>query len=169
MILAAIDPGSNATGYAFLEQPSRTPAGAKGKETGVIKVLEYGVIRSKPKESLPQKLHRIHQTLDSFFKLYAPKHLAMETAFVAKYPRAALVLGHTRGAIMVCATQHNMDVFEYEPRVIKNSVVGTGSASKAQVAGLIQQHLQLTKPPTPSDAADALAVGYCHLIQSRQI
>ena len=154
MIVAGIDPGSNATGYAFLQ-----------KKTEGIKVLEYGVIRSKPSESLPDKLIKIYDSLFHLFQNYNPHHLALETAFVAKYPRPALVLGHARGAIMVAARANRIEVYEYEPRVIKRAVVGVGRASKSQVASMIQKHLLLANPPKPSDVADALAAAYCHLLR----
>ncbi|MFC1586631.1 crossover junction endodeoxyribonuclease RuvC, partial [Fibrobacterota bacterium] len=138
MIVAGIDPGSLCTGYAFLQN-----------EASKIKVLEYGVIRSKPALLLVDKLKRIFDNLSDLFLNYRPQHLALETAYVAKYPRAALVLGHTRGAVMVAACSHHTKVFEYEPRLIKKAVVGVGRASKSQVAVMIQKHLMLAELPKP--------------------
>lgn len=155
MIVSGIDPGSNATGYAFLK-----------KESEKIEVLEYGVIRTKPTDPLSNKLKKIYDSLFQLFKNYQPKYLALETAFVAKYPGAALVLGHTRGAIMIAAQAYNIQIEEYEPRVVKKAVVGVGRASKDQIAAMIQRHLLLQQPPKPADAADALAVAYCHLLRT---
>ncbi len=154
MIIAGIDPGSNITGYAFLEQQS-----------GKIKVLEYGAIRTRKTDPLADKLNSIHKALSRLFENYCPDHLALETAFVAKYPQAALVLGHTRGAVMISARTQNIEIYEYEPRLIKKTIVGTGRASKRQTALMIQKRLLLEETPAPADAADALAVAYCHLIR----
>ncbi len=161
MIIAGIDPGSNVTGYSFIKINER--------DQNRPQVLEYGVIRSRPKESLPQKLDRIHQTLTHLFSQYQPSHMALESAFVAKFPQAALILGHTRGAIMVAAMALQIEIFEYEPRLIKKASTGSGAASKDQVAEMVQKHYQLKSIPTPSDAADALAIAYCHLLHARLI
>jgi crossover junction endodeoxyribonuclease RuvC len=158
LIIAGIDPGSNSTGYGFLEQKS-----------GRIIVLEYGAIHTRKSDTLADKLITIYEGLTQLFNNYRPDHLALETAFMAKYPRAALVLGHTRGAIMVAARIHNMEIYEYEPRLIKRSIVGIGRASKKQIASMIQKRLLLKEKPAPADAADALSVAYCHLIKQRSV
>jgi crossover junction endodeoxyribonuclease RuvC len=154
VIVLGVDPGTHRTGYAFLEDRDNR-----------IRVLEYGIIRCKPTDSLPLRLGQIHRELQALMGIYQPSHLALESIFFAKFPRAALILGHARGAIMVAAQSFNIPVMEYAPRLVKQATTGKGNASKEQVATLIQSHLGLKKPPTPADAADALAIAFCHLIQ----
>lgn len=158
MIVLGVDPGTHRTGYAFLEERESR-----------IRVLEYGVIRCKATEALPLRLDQIHRELQALIKVYAPKHCALENIFFAKFPKAALILGHARGAIMVAAQSLGVPVAEYSPRLVKQATTGKGSASKEQVATLIQSHLGLKKPPTPSDAADALAIAFCHLMQVKKL
>ncbi len=155
MIVIGVDPGSQNTGYAFLQQ-----------QQNKIKVLEYGVIRLKSSDPLPQRLEKIFRELKQLMDVYAPQAMALESIFFAKFPRAAMVLGHARGAIMVAAHSLNIPVTEYAPRLVKQSVVGRGGASKEQVAEMMQKHLQLKQIPQPADAADALAIAFCHLVQS---
>jgi crossover junction endodeoxyribonuclease RuvC len=150
-----VDPGTAVTGYAFLEQRG-----------GRIAVLEYGVVRSKPSEPLPRRLEKIHRELGVLIETYSPVVLALESIFLAKFPQSALILGHARGAIMVAAQSRGIPVEEYAPTLVKKAVVGRGSASKDQVAALMQNHLQLKDLPTPADAADALAIAFCHLIHA---
>jgi crossover junction endodeoxyribonuclease RuvC len=69
---------------------------------------------------------------------------------------------------MVAAQARNIPVVEYAPRLVKQAAVGRGGASKEQVASLMQTHLQLRQPPKPADAADALAIAYCHLLRVRR-
>jgi crossover junction endodeoxyribonuclease RuvC len=128
-------------------------------------VLEYGAIRAKTGESLPLRLERIHRELTALFVLYKPSALALESIFFAKHARAALILGHARGAIMVAAQSQGVTVAEYAPRLVKQAATGKGGASKEQVAELIRTHLRLKSLPRPADAADALAIAYCHLAQ----
>jgi len=150
-----VDPGTAATGYAFLEQ-----------RAGRIVVLEYGVVRSRPSDPLPRRLEKIHRELGVLIETYSPAVLALESIFLAKFPQSALILGHARGAIMVAAQARGIPVEEYAPTLVKKAVVGRGAASKDQVAALMQSHLQLRDLPKPADAADALAIAFCHLIHA---
>jgi crossover junction endodeoxyribonuclease RuvC len=156
LIVLGVDPGTVRTGYAFLE-----------RRNDRIRVLEYGVIRNSSEHPLPQRLAKIHRELSALMETYRPAHLALESIFHAKFARSALVLGHARGAIMVAASGLGVPVAEYAPTLVKKATVGKGSATKDRVAALIQSHLQLKEPPTPADAADALAIAFCHLIQVR--
>lgn len=151
-----VDPGTAVTGYAFLEE-----------RAGRIRVLEYGVVRNRTTDPLPRRLEKIHRELGALLDTYAPAALALESIFHAKFARAALVLGHARGAVMVAAEARGVPVAEYAPSLVKKAAVGRGGASKSQVAALMQSHLQLRDLPSPADAADALAVAFCHLIHAR--
>lgn len=156
MIAMGVDPGTSVTGYAFLEE-----------RAGRIRVLEYGVVRNRSTDPLPKRLEKIHRELGALIDAYSPGALALESIFHAKFARAAMVLGHARGAIMVAAESRGIPVAEYAPSLVKKAAVGRGGASKPQVAALMQSHLQLRDLPTPADAADALAVAFCHLIHAR--
>ncbi len=156
MIILGVDPGTQRTGYAFLEERNQK-----------IRVLEYGIIRCKANDPLPLRLEQIHRELQALIKVYQPSHLALESIFFAKFARPALILGHARGAIMVAAQSLGVPVAEYAPRLVKQSVTGKGNAYKEQVATLIQSHLALKTAPTPADAADALAIAFCHLLQAK--
>ena len=156
MIAMGVDPGTAVTGYAFLEE--------KG---GRIAVLEYGVVRSRATDPLPRRLEKIHRELGVLIETYSPSVLALESIFLAKFPNSAMILGHARGAIMVAAQSRGVPVEEYAPRLVKKAVVGRGGASKEQVAALMQTHLKLRDLPKPADAADALAIAFCHLLHAR--
>lgn len=152
-----VDPGTAITGYAFLEE--------KGN---MIRVLEYGVVRNRPADPLPKRLEKIHSELRVLMETYHPDALALESAFFAKFVRSAMVLGHARGAVMVAAESLGIPVAEYAPRQVKQSATGRGGASKDQVAALMQTRLQLKDIPKPADAADALAIAWCHLSHARK-
>lgn len=155
MIVLGVDPGTHRTGYAFLEN-----------RNGRIRVLEYGVIRCKSDDPLPLRLEQIHRELKALMLVYSPVHMALESIFFAKFPQSALILGHARGAIMVAAQTLGIGVSEYAPQMVKKATVGTGRATKERVASMIQVHLGLKEIPAPADAADALAIAFCHLIQA---
>lgn len=150
MRIIGIDPGSIKTGVAIIEaQPQR------------IETLFYGVIHTKnPDNSLAARIKIIFDDLQQLTQEYAPQCAAIEQVFVGKSVSSALKLGHARGAAM-CALA-GLSISEYAPRLIKQAVTGSGSASKEQVQHMVMQILALNTARIPADAADALAVAICH-------
>jgi len=148
-----IDPGSSVTGYGLV-------SGSRGD----LRLHECGVIRADGADELPRRLLGIHRGLGEVLERLDPDRVVVEGVFVGKNARTAATLGHARGAILLTAALRELEVVEYPPAEIKKTVVGTGSASKEQVAYMVQKHLGLRDPPTPSDAADGCAAAICHLL-----
>lgn len=146
-----IDPGTNATGFGIVE---RCGNGLKAKL--------FGVIRSRPKTPLADRLLMIFSELTSIIQAEKPSFCAIETVFNAKNPRSSLVLGHARGVSMLAARNQGLDLFEYSPLEVKKAVVGYGRAEKCQVQDMVRVILGI-RERVPQDAADALAVAICHL------
>ena len=90
--------------------------------------------------------------------------VSVEDVFHGKNAQSALKLGHARGAILLAAAHHDLIIAEYAPRQIKKAVVGTGNATKDQVAFMVKQQLRLREVPTPADAADGVAAALCHCL-----
>ena len=86
--------------------------------------------------------------------------------FVNRNPDSALKLGQARGAAICGTADANAEVFEYATRQIKQAVVGSGSAEKAQVQLMMKSILKLDGPLS-ADAADALAAAVCHALRGR--
>ncbi len=86
----------------------------------------------------------------------------MEGVFFARNVQSAIKLGQARGAALLAAAMEGVPVFEYAPRQVKGAVSGYGGAEKAQVQAMVQALLDLPAPPSPPDAADALALAICH-------
>jgi crossover junction endodeoxyribonuclease RuvC len=91
--------------------------------------------------------------------------MAIETQYVNKNVQSALKLGMARGVITLAATLNGIPVEEYSPTKAKKDVVGTGGASKGQIQDMLQMLLRLKQRPEPEDAADAIALAYCHMNQ----
>jgi crossover junction endodeoxyribonuclease RuvC len=152
-----IDPGSERTGYGCVETDGR-----------VARLVTCGAIVATTRDSFPHRLARIHRELSSLIATCAPDCVAIESLFSAINARSALKLGHARGVAMLAAVQCGCPVVEYTPAAIKRAVVGYGRAEKHQVQQMIKLLLGLPKPPSPHDAADALAVAICHLHSTPQ-
>ncbi len=89
--------------------------------------------------------------------------LAIESSFFMKNVSSAMKLSQVRGVVLLAAVKEGLDVYEYAPRRVKQSICGRGSATKQQVQKMVQALLSLDCPPEPVDASDALAVAICHL------
>jgi crossover junction endodeoxyribonuclease RuvC len=147
-----IDPGSDRTGYGCVESD-----GSRHR------VVTCGAISSPSAASFADKLLRIHQNLTTLIAECHPDCVAIENVFHAVNVRSALKLGHARGVAMLAAVEAGVEVAEYTPAEIKRAVVGYGRAEKHQVQHMIKLILGLAAPPSPHDAADALAVAICHV------
>ena len=152
MRIFGIDPGSQRTGYGCVETDGR-----------VARLVTCGAITAPARDPFPQRLARIHRELSALIASFTPDCVAIESLFSAINARTALKLGHARGVAMLAAVQCGCPVVEYTPAAVKRAVVGYGRAEKHQVQQMIKLLLGLTKPPSPHDAADALAVAICHL------
>lgn len=149
-IILGIDPGTVATGYAFLEVSG-----------SVVKPLDFGVIRPK-KGPLSSRQLILFESIEQLLDLRPATSMAVENQFVHKNPRGALTLGMARGLVLLAAAKRKIPVFQYAPAKVKLSATGSGRASKGQVAQMIRVRLNLSCS-LPEDAADACAVALCHL------
>ena len=152
MRIFGIDPGSERTGYGCLET-----------DGGVTRLVTCGAVSALAGDAFPQRLARIHRELSALLISCGPDCVAIESLFHAVNVRSALKLGHARGVAMLAAVEAGCPVVEYTPAEIKRAVVGYGRAEKHQVQQMIKLLLGLDQPPSPHDAADALAVAICHL------
>lgn len=157
MIVLGIDPGTAVTGYGVV-----ACAG-----DGAVSLRECGVIRTQPSAPLPERLRDLHDGIVEVIARQRPDVVAVEGVFFGKNARSAVVLGHARGAILLAAALHQVEVAEYPPAEVKSAVVGTGQASKEQVGFMVQKLLKLKDPPRPADAADGVAVALCHCFRGR--
>jgi crossover junction endodeoxyribonuclease RuvC len=147
-----IDPGSERTGYGCVETDGRA-----------TRLVTCGAITALAGDAFPQRLARIHRELSALLIRCGPDCVAIENLFHAVNVRSALKLGHARGVAMLAAVEAGCPVVEYTPAEIKRAVVGYGRAEKHQIQQMIKLLLGLDQPPSPHDAADALAVAICHL------
>ncbi len=149
LIILGVDPGSHATGYGVID-------------TGpVLRMLSGGVIRTRSKDPLSERLTEIHDTLMGVIAEFSPDEMAVEDLFNAKNARSSLILGHARGVILLAGGKSGIAVHEYAPREVKLAVTGQGGAAKEQVRFMVMRMLGLKKEP-PLDMSDALAVALAH-------
>lgn len=154
--ILGVDPGTNILGYAILE--------VKGD---VLLPVDIGVVYLKQFEDHPQKLQRIFERITGIISQYGPRYLAIEAPFFGKNPQSMLKLGRAQGVAMAAAITKGLEITEYSPKKIKQSVTGNGNAAKEQVAAMLQNTLKVSLDGQYLDATDALAAAVCHYYQSR--
>ena len=149
-IILGIDPGSRITGYGVLKMQGLKP-----------QYVASGCIRADLKKPTAERLKQIYDGISEVCRTYLPETAAIERIFFAHNADSALKLGQARGVAMAAMAGCVIPVSEYTARQIKQAVVGTGAAEKSQVQHMVKELLKLNKMP-PADAADALAVAFCH-------
>ena len=155
-IILGIDPGTNIMGYGVLRIVDKK---AEMVTMGVIDLRKFGDAYLK----LGHILERVTGIIDSFL----PDEMAIEAPFFGKNVQSMLKLGRAQGVAIAAAIHHGVPIHEYAPMKIKMALTGNGSASKEQVAGMLQRLLKLNDEDMNRfmDATDALGAAYCHYLQ----
>jgi crossover junction endodeoxyribonuclease RuvC len=154
-IILGIDPGTIVMGYGIISV-----------QGNLIKLVEMGVLKLG---KYPDKSHRlliILQKVQELAKIFKPTDFAIEAPFYAKNAQSMLKLGRAQGVAIAAAMSAGLDVTEYLPKAVKQSVTGNGNATKEQVWKMLQQTLKFTETPEYLDATDAVSVALCHHYQT---
>jgi crossover junction endodeoxyribonuclease RuvC len=151
MFVLGVDPGLSVTGYGLVED--RHPPRA----------VLAGVIRTDPNLATAARLSELHDGLAQVLDDTLPTAVAVETLFTNRNLQTAMSVGRASGVVLLVAARAGVPVFEYVPTAVKSAVTGDGSAKKRQVQEMVARLLKLGVPPSPVDAADALAIALCHL------
>lgn len=158
-IIMGIDPGTQIMGYGVL--------GVKGNKPQMIVM---GVIKLSGMGDHYMRLHRIYERVSGLVAQYLPDELAIEAPFYGKNVQSMLKLGRAQGVAMAAALAREVPIKEYAPLSVKQSITGTGGASKEQVANMLKHLLDIDddKMPDLLDATDALAVALTHYYESKK-
>ncbi len=152
MRVLGIDPGFATTGYGVVERVA-----------GSLRPVALGAVRTPA--SLPQagRLAYLRQALLEVLGTTSPDVVAIERLFFNSNVRTAMSVGQASGVALATAAEAGLDVVDYTPPEVKQSVVGVGNATKHQVQVMVAALLKLDAIPKPADAADACALAICHL------
>lgn len=167
-----IDPGTNIMGYGLIRVSSNGPAAAPGRLTAAksgtrVEMVAMGVINLTKFTDGYLKLGHIFERVTGIIDAYLPDEMAIEAPFFGKNVQSMLKLGRAQGVAIAAAIHHGVPIHEYAPMKIKMALTGIGSASKEQVAGMLQRLLKIPQEEMSRylDASDALAAAYCHYLQ----
>lgn len=151
-VIMGIDPGTNFMGYGFIKVEGGKPI-----------CVAYGVIKLNKFGDAYQKLAHIFARVSGLIVSYSPDEVALEAPFYGTNVQSMLKLGRAQGVAMAAALSRSIDVFEYAPTRVKQSVAGAGRASKEQIADIVSRTLAIKLDEAEKlDATDALSVALCH-------
>lgn len=158
MQVIGIDPGSRKTGWGIVAD-----------ESGSLRLLDCGIIRAESvaKATFSERLAYIYNEICSRLSGMKLDCAAIEQVFTACNPQTALKLGQARGVAVAACAAYGLPIHDYEPNLVKKSLVGAGRAEKEQVAFMVGRLLNIREVKLPLDTTDALAVAICHLGQAR--
>lgn len=151
MRILGVDPGLATLGWGVIDT---RPDG------GMLAIS--GSLSTSPRTPLAERLKTIHDTIRAVVVEHQPEAAAIEEIFFAANVKTAVAMAHARGAAILALAQNDVELFEYSPLQIKQSVVGYGRASKEQVQMMVMRLLGLKEAPGSEHAADALAAALCH-------
>lgn len=146
MRIIGIDPGLARVGYGIIDE-------IEGKKI----MLDCGIIETQSTQKEELRLLEISGDLSSIIDKWDPGYAAVEKFF---FYRSSATIGvvQARGVIMMTLGKHNLSIQEFPPMQIKLAVTGYGHSDKDEVLKSVMHELNITSPPKPDDAADALSL-----------
>ncbi len=153
MIILGIDPGLARVGFGLIETSSEQ-----------IKMLDCGIIKTNKSESEGERMVEISKDLSVLIEKWKPNLAAVEKFFFYKSSTTISVV-QARGVLIMTLARFKIPTVEFPPMQIKLAVAGSGHAKKDEVLEAVMRELNLTTPPRPDDAADALAIALTGLFQ----
>jgi crossover junction endodeoxyribonuclease RuvC len=153
-IILGVDPGTQVMGYGIV-----------GILKGKPEVITLGVVRLLKTEDHFLRIRKIFEETVGLIERYHPDELSIEAPFFGKNVQSMLKLGRAQGVAIAAALSRELPVFEYSPKRIKQLITGNGSASKEQVAGMLQQMFRYKETPSHLDATDGLAAAVSHFFE----
>jgi crossover junction endodeoxyribonuclease RuvC len=155
-IILGIDPGTLVMGYSIIS--------VTGKQ---LELVHMSILKLNSKKDNYERLQMIHEKVAELIKTYKPKSFAIEAPFFGKNVQSMLKLGRAQGVAIAAAMHASLEIFEYSPKKVKQSITGNGNASKEQVWQMLQRIIPVKYTEIKYlDASDALAVALCHHFQN---
>lgn len=153
MRVLGIDPGLTRCGIGIVEGEVGRP----------LRLVDVNVIRTSAQQSVATRLVTIEKGIDAWLDEYRPDAVAVERVFARSDSSTIMGTAQASGIALVAGARRGLPIALHTPSEVKAAVSGSGRATKAQVGLMVARILRLDAPPTPADAADALALAITHV------
>jgi crossover junction endodeoxyribonuclease RuvC len=157
MRILGIDPGTGILGFGVIDSKKGQP----------IKMIDAGVVSSPAHTPLPDRLLDIYESIGKVIEDTRPEVMAIEKLFFTRNITTAISVAEARGVVELIAKKNGLEIVEYTPLQIKQTLTGYGRAEKKQMQEMVRRELNLVNPPKPDDCADALAAALTHVFMTR--
>lgn len=154
MRIIGIDPGTGILGFGVIDVDVTGSSNPR--------LVDAGVIRTPVHEDDAVRLLTIYEELTEIIKQTKPQVMSVEKLFFARNVTTAMTVSQARGVVLLTAMQAGLEIHEYTPMQIKQTLTGYGKADKKQMQEMVRLRLNLKTIPKPDDAADALAAAITH-------
>ena len=158
MRILGIDPGYGITGFGLVDA-----------QRGQMTLLRCGAITTPAGMDFSARLEIIYEDMRKLLEMAKPDAVAIEELFFGQNVTTGIGVAQSRGVILLAIRQAGLEVFQYKPSQVKQSVGGYGNATKHQVMDMTRRLLNLSQMPKPDDAADAIAIALCHARSSTSL
>ena len=150
--ILGIDPGFDITGWSVIGEG--------------MKLIDYGFIKTSPKDPIEERLLQIHRGLDSIITEFLPQSATIERLFFRNNAKSVMDVSKAIGVITLTVKMRNLPIYEYTPLQVKQSVTGYGRADKSQVKFVIEKLTGVNGLKGPDDAVDSIGIALCHMMRS---
>lgn len=153
MRVLGIDPGLTRCGIGIVD----------GEVGRMPRLVAVGVVRTGVEQDVASRLVAVETGLAAWLEEYSPDAVAIERVFAQHNLNTVIPTAQASGVAALVAARRGLPVTFHTPSEVKAAVTGSGRADKAQVGAMVARILRLDSPPSPADAADALALAVCHV------
>lgn len=160
MRVLGVDPGLTRCGLSVID---RGPRGDLSPSAAKPRMVAVGVVRTTSDRVTGDRLAYLAGELDSWLERFEPDVIAIERVYMAEHVPTVMTTVMASGLVHLAGARRGLVVHEHTPTEVKAAVTGSGRADKAQVGAMVARILKLQAPPSPADAADAVALAICHL------
>ncbi|MCQ2771123.1 MAG: crossover junction endodeoxyribonuclease RuvC [Clostridia bacterium] len=151
MRILGIDPGLAIVGYGVVDY-------IRGK----FNIIAMGSIQTPAGTQTEDRIKTIYDDLNSIIDEYQPSEVSIEELFFNTNQKTAIAVAEARGVILLSCKNNGLNIAEYTPLQVKQSVCGYGRATKKQVMEMTRMLLGMTEKIKLDDTADAIALAICH-------
>ena len=156
IVVVGLDPGLANLGLGAVSEKGRA-----------VTHLGHQLVRTNARTHQSERLACIYQETKTFLSTHQPQALSIEGQYFHRQREVSFKVGQAVGVCLLAAYELDIPVFEYGPMQVKQALVGTGRASKAQVGFMVRSMLSLSQTPESHHVADALALALAHLSYRR--
>jgi len=149
MLALGIDPGTTQIGIGVIKY-----------DNSKFSCIHYGMINNKGSDKMDY-FRNTTKLLCSLIEKYQPDIVGIEKLFFFNNQKTVMAVSEMRGVILSVLTNYNLNIREFTPLEVKQSISSYGRADKKQMQRMVRLILDIKEPIRPDDAVDALAIAIC--------